>query len=149
MLQKCARFFIGKNQNSMRALEYHDNAMMNYVAENSRNKNNKVPLRQRGNGNNKGSSTKNNNKMCRCVDDDVVSSHCNINYPEESVVDASCLFRNRTRSVVYEYVKNALSNRIAGGSSREEDFRGVTRRQRESRILRRLNNAIDYIRGNH
>lgn len=158
MLQKCARFFIGKNQNSMRALEYHDNAMMNYVAENSSNKNNEMittnstrslPLRQRGNGNNKGSSTKNNNKMCRCVDDDVVSIHCNINYPEESVVDASCLFRNRTRSVVYEYVKNALSNRIAGGSSREEDFRGVTRRQRESRILRRLNNAIDYIRGNH
>ena len=47
---------------------------------------------------------------------------------------------------MYAYVKNALA---ASSSPREEDFRGVTRRQREARLLRRLNNAIDYIRGNH
>ena len=47
---------------------------------------------------------------------------------------------------MYAYVKNALA---ASSSPREEDFRGVTRRQREASLLRRLNNAIDYIRGNH
>ena len=97
---------------------------------------------------NRGSSTAamKNNNACRCADDDTKSIHCNVNYPEESAVAASCVFRNQTRSVVYAYVKNALA---ASSSPREEDFRGVTRRQREARLLRRLNNAIDYIRGNH
>lgn len=87
-----------------------------------------------------------NNNACRCADEDTKSIHCNVNYPEEFVVAASCVFRNQTRSVVYAYVKKALA---ASTSPREEDFRGVTRRQREARLLRRLNNAIDYIRGNH
>jgi hypothetical protein len=105
-------------------------------------------IRQKNNRNNNregGAAMGKNNNACRCAEDDIKSVHCNVNYPEEAAIDASCLYRNQTRTVVYEYVKNSLDK----STSREEDFRGVTRRQREARILRRLNNAIDFIRGNH
>ena len=168
LLQNFARYFIAKNPSALRATEYHESGMSlthrddddtkyNNIDESSRKKKdilissshdettlassltNAALLRQH-------ETSKKNNNACRCADDDTKSIHCNVNYPEESAVAASCVFRNQTRSVVYAYVKNALA---ASSSPREEDFRGVTRRQREARLLRRLNNAIDYIRGNH
>ena len=135
LLQNFARYFIAKNPSALRATEYHESGMTmtslthrddadtkynnKNVDESSRKKDilisssddettlassltNAALLRQH-------ETSKKNNNACRCADDDTKSIHCNVNYPEESAVAASCVFRNQTRSVVYAYVKNALA----------------------------------------
>ena len=82
-------------------------------------------------------TSKKNNSACRCADDDTKSIHCNVNYPEESAVAASCVFRNQTRSVVYAYVKNALAASPCRGEGILEAWRGGKRSSSSSTIEQR------------